>query len=264
MESILKTQPHLFFLNFPTNGLFTERIIKDVKQILEFNPPHLLVSVSLDGPEALHDRLRGIKGNWKRAIQTYKGLKKLRSDQFDTYFGMTISGHNHGYIEQTYQELKNEIPSLTRSDIHFNIAHYSSHYYGNLKQKIVVPNDTINEIATYNKKKKWTYTKISWIESQYQRYIPKYLLTKKTPIPCLALSSSLFLDPYGNIFPCAMWNKPVGNIKQIQFDLKNIWNLKKTQAILALIRNKRCANCWTPCEAYQSILGNLFTPVSLL
>jgi len=257
VQTVLKTQPHLYFLNFTTNGLLTNKIVDAMKQIMAFRPPHVLVSVSLDGPETLHDKLRGIPGNWKRAIETYKKLKKIRSDRFDVYFGMTISRHNATFIEETYESIKKEIPSLKRTDIHFNIAHYSSHFYGNVNQDVSFSSDPVGELIAYNKKKGLTVTKISWIEYLYQRSISKYLKEKKTPLPCRALSSSIFLDPYGNIYPCSMWNAPLGNIKHISYSIKNIWGTKKTIRILQAIQNKKCANCWTPCEAYQTILGNL-------
>lgn len=131
IKIILDTQKNLYFLNFPTNGIMTKRIVEQVQKILLLNPPHFIVSISLDGPQKTHDTLRGIKGNWEKAVKTYTELKKLRSSHFDTYFGMTLSHYNNGLIEQTYEELKTAIPTLKRSDIHFNIAHHSSHYYGN-------------------------------------------------------------------------------------------------------------------------------------
>ena len=260
IETIVKTQNNLLFLNFPTNGLLTKKIVQSVKEILPLHPPHFLVSVSLDGPEKLHDTLRGIKGNWKQAVQTYIQLKKLQSSQFDCYFGMTISTHNYNSIEQTYQDLNKEIPNLHRSDIHFNIAHQSSHYYGN-EHKHLEPNAGMMEhIHLYNEKKGFVWTKIALIERIYQNLIQAYVQTRKTPIPCVALSSSLFLNPYGNIFPCAMWNYPLGNIKDYDGNLLNMWNNKQTQKALDIIKVKQCANCWTPCEAYQSILGNIYSP----
>lgn len=260
IHTILKTQKDLLFINFPTNGLLTEKIVKSAQEILQLKPQHFIISISLDGPELLHDQLRGIKGNWNRAVQTYIQLKQLRSSRFDCYFGMTISTYNYTSIEQTYQALKNEIPSLHRSDIHFNIAHQSSHYYGNEDKHLKLNMTMIKNIDIYNNKKGFVWTKIALIERIYQNLIQAYVQTRKTPIPCVALSSSLFLDPYGNIFPCTMWNYPLGNIKDYDGNLLNMWNNKQTQKALDIIKVKQCANCWTPCEAYQSILGNVHNP----
>ncbi|KKR02741.1 MAG: Radical SAM domain protein [Microgenomates group bacterium GW2011_GWC1_39_12] len=261
IKVILRTQKKLLFLNFPTNGLFTDKIVTAIQQMLALHPPHLLVSVSLDGPKNLHDKLRGINGNWERAVETYKQLKKMRSSHFDCYFGMTISSYNYQYIEQTYKDLKEEIPQLQRSDIHFNIVHQSSHYYGNDEKNLTLNQSMIKSIQRYNSKKPFAWTKIALIEKIYQNLIQKYIQTKKTPISCLALSSSIFLDPYGNIYPCAMWDYVLGNLINNSWSLMKMWNSNKSLQALFLLKQKKCANCWTPCEAYQSIIGNIGKPI---
>ena len=40
-------------------------------------------------------------------------------------------------------------------------------------------------------------------------------------------------------------------------DLEAVWGAATTQALQAEIWAGRCPQCWTACEAYQSILGNL-------
>ena len=49
----------------------------------------------------------------------------------------------------------------------------------------------------------------------------------KRKIKCYAGTHSFFLDPYGDIFPCIMLNKKIGNIKE-GFD--KVW-LSKEEAI---------------------------------
>ena len=51
-------------------------------------------------------------------------------------------------------------------------------------------------------------------------------------------------------------SKP-GNPLDFNYDLKKIWNSMKVKRIRALIKENKCDGCWTPCKAYQTILGNL-------
>jgi radical SAM protein with 4Fe4S-binding SPASM domain len=71
------------------------------------------------------------------------------------------------------------------------------------------------------------------------------------------------VDPQGNIYPCGMWNKRIANLEEIDYKLKNIWNKPETEIVRNQILKKNCPNCWTPCEAYQSILGNLLRLLKL-
>jgi len=257
MTTIIETQPELYLLNMPTNGLLPERIYKTTKAMLAHNPKHCMISISLDGPEAIHDKLRGITGGWKKAVQTYKLLSTLKTKTFSCYFGITVSGHNQKLLEQTYRALKKEIPNLKRSEIHLNIAHVSSHYYGNTEKQLGMNTAVADDIQAFIKKTPRALNPVGFLERIYQNQITHYLQAKKTPMLCKALASSVFLNPYGILFPCSMWNYPLGNIKDYEYDIRKIWNASQTIRALKIIMEKKCPHCWTPCEAYQTILGNL-------
>lgn len=147
-----------------TNGLLTEKITRNVKEVLNLGPKRLIISIAMDGPARVHDQLRGIKGNWKRAVATYKELKKLRSKRFDCFFGMTLSGKNYQLIEETYQELRKDISGLDRNDLHFNIAHYSFHYYQNLALDLGIRQNIGEELVKFNRQKKPVFSGVYYLE----------------------------------------------------------------------------------------------------
>ncbi|HEC67280.1 MAG TPA: SPASM domain-containing protein [Candidatus Desulfofervidus auxilii] len=73
-------------------------------------------------------------------------------------------------------------------------------------------------------------------------------------IPCSAGTYSSYIDPYGNVYPCTQWNFKFGNLKENSF--KEIWWSKKAEKVRELIKNGKCPNCWTPCEAQPSWVMN--------
>ncbi len=255
--SIIDNCPDLYLLHIPTNGFLPAKIEEKTKGILDLKPNRFIISIALDAPELLHDRLRGIDGAWQKATETYKRLKKIKQKNFEVYFGMTLSDLNYKLIEKTYQELKKEIKDLKRNDLHFNIAHHSF-YYHNLKINLKINNKIASKLNDFNIKKEKEISGVKFLESRYQNLIPKYLKTKKSPLICQALSASLFIDPFGFIYPCSIWDKRIGNLKDFNYDLKRIWNLNKTITLRKKIAKEKCPGCWTPCEAYQTILGSLF------
>ena len=257
IKTIIKTQKNLYLLHLPTNGILTNKIVKDIRSILALKPNKFIITCSIDGPPKVHDRLRGIRNNWKQTVQTYKSLKGIHNNRFQVYFGVTLSGYNAHLINETFRSLQNEIPDLSQNDLHFNIAHHSNHYYGNTSTALGNTVDIARKINDFNKTKRIQWDGVSLLERIFQGLIPKYLTTKKTPIPCKALDSSFFLNPNGEIFPCTMWNFPLGNVRDIHYDLKTLWKSKIAGQTRHVIDLKKCPNCWTPCEAYQSILGNL-------
>ena len=49
----------------------------------------------------------------------------------------------------------------------------------------------------------------------------------------------------------------VGNLRDNAFDLRGLWDGDRRRELRADVMEERCSHCWTPCEAYPTILGNL-------
>ncbi|MCA9695977.1 MAG: radical SAM protein, partial [Myxococcales bacterium] len=78
----------LKILHYPTNGWFTRRVVETCAALRERRPEvQLIVTVSIDGPPALHDRIRGREGAFDRAIETFTALRAM--DGVDVYVGTT-------------------------------------------------------------------------------------------------------------------------------------------------------------------------------
>ncbi len=87
----------LYILTMPTNSLTNhDYIISKLSAILNLGIPKIAVTVSLDGYRELHDKIRGVPGNYDKAIDLYKRLIELKKSYKNLYFtfGYTISGYN--------------------------------------------------------------------------------------------------------------------------------------------------------------------------
>ena len=95
------------------------------------------------------------------------------------------------------------------------------------------------------------------LERVYLRYLDRFLTTGRTPMPCHALRASCFVDPWGVVYPCITYSRPLGRLRDTGMRLAPIWNAAETGAVQREIWQGQCPQCWTACEAYQSILGNV-------
>ena len=65
-------------INIPTNGLLDHRIPEIVEAIaLHCKKAQIVINLSIDGIGERHDLIRGVKGNYAKALATFKGLKGL-------------------------------------------------------------------------------------------------------------------------------------------------------------------------------------------
>lgn len=258
IHNILKTQRNLFLLHFPTNGYLTDSIVYYVKEFLKMNPApaKIIISVALDGPPRIHDKLRGVAGSYEKSLQTYILLKQIKG--VEVYLGMTLCTENMFLIDETVQSVKKEVSEFSYKDLHINVINHSPHYFNNLSQPAPPSDKLIQEIIHFMKKRGLSIYPTLIIEKLFLSNLVKFLKTKRLPMPCEALKSSLFLDPYGDIYPCHIFSEKITNINGIDNNLLKLYELKKTDELRKKIQNSECPRCWTPCEANVSILTNLF------
>lgn len=248
----------LFLLHFPTNGLLGDRVISSVNKILRLKPKKLIVSISLDGPASLHDEIRQFEGSWKKSVELFRVLRRLRSENFEVYFGMTLSDLNVIHYEETIRILKEEILFFEERDLHINISHRSDHYYGNKSDLRTKSKDEYKAVLRVFRREKKSYINpVNYLEGAYLKKAIGFIDNNRSPFPCAAFSSSCFINSVGDIYPCAMWDNKVSNIKSIDYDLKGFWSSDKAIETAKSARNLDCPNCWTPCEAYQTIMANM-------
>ena len=257
VEAILFECKNLYLLHFPTNGLLTKKIIDNVKKIQKLKSCKIIITVSVDGFEELNDKIRGVPGGWKKQIETFIQLYEMPG--IEVVLGMTLSPYNYNKFDDTFASVKKIYPKLKYKDFHVNIAHVSNHYYNNkeMQEKDYPVDEVAGEINQYMKYRGIPSSPVSYIEWQYLRRVETFLCGGKTPIRCHALYSSCFLDPHGNVYPCGMYNVNIGSLRDYNYDITKIWHSDRCKKIQTEIWNFKCPQCWTPCEAYQSILGNL-------
>jgi radical SAM protein with 4Fe4S-binding SPASM domain len=256
-EAIITGWRRLAILHFPTNGFQTDRIVASVERIARHGAAQTVVTVSLDGDEALNDEIRGIKGGFRRQMETFKALRRIPG--IACALGMTLSTYNVGRFLQTFNACAAECPGLTVDDIHLNVAQRSEHYYGNAEMNAIAPDPILAraELKEYRKRRGVPRSPKQFLENAYLKHLEGFLLTGRTPMPCHALRASCFIDPWGVVYPCITYSKPIGRLRDTEMRLDPIWNAVETAGLQREIWKGQCPQCWTACEAYQSILGNV-------
>lgn len=260
-HAVIDESPNLLLLHFPTNGYLCDKIVENTRRIMERRPEKLIITVSTDGDEATNDEIRGIDGGWQRQMETFRRLREIPG--VEVVLGMTLSKTNVDHFPAAFAAAEKMIPGLTYQDFHVNIIHESAHYLGNTDLGLrdhVAPTMLLDSVKEVSRLRGLPRGPVGYLERQYLERVEKYLLTGKTPMRCHALSASCFVDSWGNVFPCTIYDRKLGSLRDVDYDLRKIWSTPLAETTQQEIWRSDCPQCWTPCEAYQSIMGNFLVP----
>jgi MoaA/NifB/PqqE/SkfB family radical SAM enzyme len=255
IEGFKRHCPDLLLVNFTTNGLVPEKIYKIATELAELKIYKLVINVSIDGPPVINDKLRGVQGNFDLSIESFRLLQSIKN--IESKISMTLFESNRLLIQETITAIQQRIPSFGKTQLHLNIPHESSHYYKNTNRPPQANSELISIIRQFQESKSIQLDPISIIETIYRRKSQEYLQTYKTPLQCSAIMSSVYISEKGIVYPCTIWDKPIGSLRENNFDVSALLKSETAKRLRQQVRNKECTQCWTPCEAYPTILANL-------
>ena len=238
-----------------TNGVMKEHIIRVEEEIINSpsrKNPHGL-EVSVDGLYEEHDRVRGVKGLFDRVVGIIKwGIEaQNRYPFFSISLSHTITSNNYGRLLELIDYFIQL--GLKPKQISFRTAQTSSTFYGKVdldeipkeNEKVIVEIERVMEKHSYYRKD-WFY-----------RNMINYLRNPSGfRIPCYAGISFAYIDAYWDVYPCITWSEPIGNLRESEFSLQDIWTSEKAEKIRRLIKQGNCPNCWTGCSTIPSRVSN--------
>jgi MoaA/NifB/PqqE/SkfB family radical SAM enzyme len=239
IDRLKKKLPNLKIVAFTTNCLTPNRVVKYAKYIKDSNLDPL-ITLSLDGDEKLHDEVRGVKGNYKKCIETYKMLK---NENILCHYGITLSDKNYEFVRDNYHNYKDTMKAVTF--IHSEGIYNKENSYDD-DERIIKSLKIINK----NFKIKKLYEIIEKIHIKLSiKFLEKK--RKKNIIPCDVLNSSIHIMQDGAVKPCMFMNE-IGNIKEN--NLLNFLRKESTLEVKEKIKKDQCPKCWMNCYSPHSIV----------
>lgn len=244
-------------INIPTNGLLCDVIPGRVKEILEVCPgSQIVVNVSIDGVGEQHDEIRGVKGNFERAMKTYEALRSLNSKNFELGIHTVISAFNVNEIPKIYEQLKGLKPDSYITEIAEERVEL-----GTVGEKITPPLEDYSKAVDYllEEIKRQDFKGISKLTRafrlEYYKLVKKTLKEKKQVIPCYAGFASAQIAPDGDVWACCIKAEPIGNLREVNYDFRKIWFNQKTNNIRKPIMTGHCY-CPLANASYTNMICN--------
>jgi len=268
-----------------TSGYFPETIYDTVKKILETSQARLTVQVSLDGLRETHNLIRKDEESFDRAVRTTRVLKEFENQfNFELRVAITICQKNLYELESLAMFIRRNLG--VRRYIFELIRDIS--FFGKISEDYgeqeCGPKDKALLLSLENLKTlkasigKFEFIKpVGNIKDFYNRiycatilrFSIDSMIKKKSLFPCRAGHDIGVIYPNGDVAFCEM-TKPVGNLKERNFDFKKIWCSEDANKRRLQTRDCYCSHtCYVFAyfryrRGFISLLNLLMSSVDLL
>ena len=240
---------HNKHITITTNALSSKKLVDFLAR--SPNRKKYLVQLSLDGDEEINDKIRGVKGAFRK---TSALLATLRDLDVERLISFTINRLNYHQLTNCYN-FANDFGARFSA----RMAHHGGAYENKESQKLfefterelVVIDDSIKQIVLNELEK----SDVSPAHLIFLSKITEYYRGKQKDLPCMALESAVLIDLYGDVFPnCPSLLRPLGNLHEES--LSSIWEGSKAAKLRDHIDQLKCGGCWNDCQLVSNIALN--------
>lgn len=217
-----------------TNGFLTDKVLSATRRIatdMKAAGLDLVVVFAMDAIGEIHDRIRNVRNGWQRLAETIDGMKEIRRT-----FGNVIIGLKTTILPMNVDELD-------------GIARFADHHglftiispciitqgrYGNedLRDTLQFSRADVQKMIRF-------YESPAFQWSYHRRALLDLLRTGSLRKPCSAGFNYFFVRSTGDVHPCPLIKKTLGNFKEETMD-----NLVVSKAARQF---RRCIGTFTEC-----------------
>lgn len=250
-------------INIPTNGIQDKIIPTRIERVLQAAPgSEVIVNLSLDGVGERHDIIRGVRGNFERAMRTYAGLKalKTRFKNFTLGVHTVISNFNVDEFETIYAFVRDELqPDSFISEIAEERVELDTVGMG-----ITPPVERYQPVIERLQEgmRRAEFRGVSRItqafRDRYYDLVKRTLVERRQVIPCLAGVASAQIAPNGDVWTCCIRAESVGNLREHNYNFHAVWTSARADQ---LRRSIKAGECYCPLAnaAYTNMLCHVPT-----
>ncbi|MEK8024223.1 MAG: radical SAM protein [Candidatus Hydrogenedentota bacterium] len=242
-----------------TNGFFEERTVECLDYLSRTYPDRNFVMLtSIDDLHDAHNSYRKLSDGFNKALRTYERVRDLGRANIDLDIGLTVSHANEGHLDKIYDFLVRERKYRTLS---------CTLVRGN-------PLDPAMKTVDLNNYRLFSDRIASGMKTGeldcFKGFIGAGFLNAKSVIMrkliprtveegfqsnCYAGRLIGVTYSNGDVYPCEILEKPIGNLRDYGFSMPDLWASDKAGEIRDWIWDTKC-HCTHECFMTMNILFN--------
>lgn len=246
-------------LTIPTNGLVGQ-MEQRVRALLAAVPETVLsLSVSIDGPPAIHDAIRLAPGGHAKSCETVRRLVALAESEprLGVGLALTVTRENQHELADHAEEL---VRALRPHNLTINLARGTAPDTGLLEVEIEA-----YEALVARKRQLMDAGLLPYFDfplaavavardRMMYAHVARVARARGADLgaahrPCTAGKLSAVIFENGQVHPCEVLGESFGDLNEHDWDLSRLWSSAAAEALRERIRATRCRCTWECAQA---------------
>lgn len=235
-------------VDLPTNAFFVESILRQTEDIVKYCKRMIVdLQLSIDGPEKIHNEIRGLKDGFNKVKQTYEGLVALKNKYKNLRVKACVvySHYNQEYIEELFSILDRDFKELDR--VIFSVVHGSvsnAEVFQFDWDRYFAICDTIRKKSVVKNIKDFHSTFTIALRIVKNDFLKEILKTKEMYKKCGAGRNEIVIDEVGKVFPCEPLWYSIGDLRKSNYDIDCILHSEEMKKFHEKIIREKCTCHW--------------------
>ena len=245
------------YITIPTNASLTDRMVKFLEKVLPNHPKSFIrLTFSIDGIGDDHDEARSMPGSYKKICDSYKAISPLR----EKYPNLVLDA-NSVFTAKSEDSMLDIMKTLNKN---FNFNNLSMTYARgdikdpslktNSKDKYIEVNNFL-ETVERSKEKRHLYPFWRGVRDVSRQNLITTVFDDQFVTPCVAGKKLMVVSETGEVYPCEILGKSMGNLRDVDFDMRKIQDQQVNKELVNWIKDTKC-KCSFECALGANVVWN--------
>ncbi|MEC7488376.1 MAG: radical SAM protein [Pseudomonadota bacterium] len=245
------------YITIPTNASMPDRMVRFLETVLPANPDtYFRLAFSIDGIGPQHDQNRSMPGSFEKIINSYKAVSPLRRK-----FNNLVLDTNTVFTANTENNI---LEILKHLDAEFEFDNHTVTYArGEIKDPALKTraegayremNSFLNGLER-KKEKRFLYPLYRGVRDVAWDNLMQTVFEDKFVTPCVAGRKMIVISETGEVKPCEILDKTMGNLRDYDFDIYALLKNRQNDELRDWIVKTEC-KCSFECALAANVTWN--------
>jgi len=243
------------WVTIPTNASLTNKMVKFLEEILpRFPDTYFRLTFSIEGVGEDHDNLRSMPGSYKKIQKSYNVISPLRAKYPNLVLdcNSVFTSSSEIYLLSALKTINKDF-KFDNMSVTYARGVIKDNSLKNVSKNRYVEINKFLEEREKNKEKRFLYPLWRGVNSVSRENLMRTVFDEEFVTSCVAGRKLLVVSETGEVQPCEILGKSIGNLRNHDWDLKKLLKENEVKKMQKWIKDTKC-KCSFECALAANVV----------